>query len=360
MRKRPSLVNMQKVAAAEPSQSPITSPSNPFFPLLAALYYIITSAALTLFNKLLFSVFPAADPTVLLLCQAITAVSILTVLRALNKFTPPALSQWTRASIRIYAPLYISNLAMLLTSLIALKYTSLLMYNTLRRTSMIFVVAIHCGLHRVRPTSYTIGATLLVTVGALIASSTDLAYDPLGYALALTANLSTAVYLVFLRPVRDKLQVTNLQLLYVNALASIPVLLILTASFPPRDSLFNLLPNPTFAFLFLCSCSLALVINHAIFVNTTTNDAIAQSISSQLKDVLLLIISVVFVDDASQRASGNLQGVFVGFLGSLVYGVGKLLDRRAVKDEEPKSSPDSKEQDSEQVGIVHSDVKINT
>lgn len=81
----------------------------------------------------------------------------------------------------------------------------------------------------------------------------------------------------------------------------------------------------------MCSCSIAVVINHAIFVNTTTNDAIAQSIASQLKDVVLLIISIVFIDDPAQRAAGNLQGVFVGFLGSLVYGIGKLRERKATK-----------------------------
>lgn len=369
MRKRSSIVSLQKAEAE--AEAALRRPRvlvaiASLFPLLAALYYIAASVSLTLFNKLLFSRFPGSDPPFLLLSQSITAVGMLTLLRLLGKFTPPQIFSWPRASFRVYAPLFVSNLAMLLTSLVALKFTSLLMYNTLRRTSMIFVVAIHCTLHKTRPSPYTVGATALVTVGALIASSTDLAYDPLGYALAFTANISTAIYLVLLRPVRDKLQLSNLQLIYVNALVNVPVLFGIILMFPADEDFVDSFEEPLFLLLFFCSCALAVVINHAIFVNTTTNDAIAQSISSQLKDVVLLITSVFFVDDASQRAAGNLQGVFVGFLGSVVYGIGKLLERRASRkaDEEGtrlrEGADRGASEGSEKIGLIGAEVKSVT
>lgn len=103
-----------------------------------------------------------------------------------------------------------------------------------------------------------------------------------------------------------------------------------------------------------------MVINHAIFVNTTTNDAIAQSIASQLKDVVLLIISIVFVDDPAQRAAGNLQGVFVGFLGSLVYGVGKLRERNTSKTtQQPAQEVTRTDSDlaSEKTGFVNAETR---
>ncbi|PXF49116.1 Nucleotide-sugar uncharacterized transporter 3 [Gracilariopsis chorda] len=194
---------------------------------------------------------------------------------------------------------------------------------------MIFVVSIHSYVNKTKPTIYTIVATILVTAGALWAGTTDLAFDPVGYALAFTANLSTAIYLVLLRPIRDKLHLSNLQLIFVNALANIPVLIILVMAIPRKEGLLSHFADLTYSFLFLCSCAMAVIINHAIFVNTTTNDAIAQSIASQLKDVVLLVASVIFVDDPAHRADGNLQGVMVGFLGSVAYGIGKIVGRRA-------------------------------
>ena len=358
-------------AASEDGSPSVNANGGPFLvpttliSILAAVYYIATSVSLTLFNKLLFSRFPASDPPFLLLCQSLTAVLILGTLKLFGKFTPPNLFLWTRQSFRAYSPLFISNLCMLLTSLIALKFTSLLMYNTLRRTSMIFVVAIHSYVTTTRPSPYTVGATALVTCGALIAGTTDLSFDPLGYGLALAANISTALYLVLLKPVRDKLHLSNLELIFVNALSNIPVLFAIICFFPPEENLLEQFNDATFAFFFLSSCALAVVINHAIFVNTTTNDAIAQSVSSQLKDVALLIISLLFIDDPKHRAAGNLQGVLVGFFGSLVYGVGKLMNRNKIPNKsaeelvvKPSSSQDESG-DEEKVILMASENRVS-
>lgn len=311
-------------------------------PLLAASYYIFTSASLTVFNKLLFSHFPASHPPLLLLCQSLTALIILTVMSLMRRFEPPSLRRWARAELRAYAPLFAASLTMLLTSLLALQLTSLLMYNTLRRTSIIFVVTLHSLMHASRPSVYTVAATALITLGAVVATSTDLTFDLVGYSLAFAANASTAAYLVLLRPVRDRLSLTNLQLLYVNALVSVPCLAVVLVLMPPTGSILPLFSNVMFVALFFCSCSFAMVITHAIFVNTTVNDAIAQTIAAQLKDVLLLVCSVLFVDDPKGRGKGNLIGVGIGFIGSLVYGVGKLKDRNARASEESSSSPTEK------------------
>lgn len=322
--------------------------------ILASLYYIATSVSLTLFNKLLFARFPKFDAPFLLFCQSLTTVAILLVLNLFGKFSFPKLSIWTRSSVQIYLPLYISNLLMLLTSLLALKFTTLLMYNTLRRTSMIFVVAMHSVMNNSKPDVYTISATTLVTLGALVAGTTDLAFDPIGYTLAFTANISTAVYLVLIKRVRDKLSLSNLQLLFVNAIANIPFLAIIMILFPPNDGRLHQFSDTTFSILFFCSCAFAMVINHSIFVNTTTNDAIAQSIASQLKDVVLLAASYLFIDDPSTRAKGNVPGVMIGFLGSLVYGVGKLIKRNTTSYSQVDDNRNEKLQ-TEETNIVKED-----
>lgn len=194
---------------------------------------------------------------------------------------------------------------------------------------MIFVVTIHCVMNNTTPSLYTIAATALVSFGALVASRTDLAFEPIGYGLAFAANISTAIYLVLLKPVRDKLQLSNLQLVYVNALSNIPVLALVMITMPPEPEFLENFIELDFCLLFFCSCTIAVVINHAVFVNTTTNDAIATSIASQIKDVALLIISILLVDDPEKRASGNLQGVGVAFAGSAIYCLGKLRQQLA-------------------------------
>ncbi len=81
--------------------------------------------------------------------------------------------------------------------------------------------------------------------------------------------------------------------------------------------------------MFVCSSVLAIVLNHAVYVNTTVNDAIAHTVSCQVKDALLLVISIVFIDDARYRSTGMLLGAIVEFTGSVIFAVGKIINARS-------------------------------
>jgi solute carrier family 35 len=297
--------------------------------VFAALYYIAASTSLTIFNKLLFNTFAAVDPLLLLLFQAFTTLSIFAALTVARRFRLPTLPT-DRNVVLAYIPLLLSYAVMLTTSLIALRFTSLLMYNTIRRTSLLFVVVLHSWSTKSYPARYTVTATGLTLAGALFASMTDLSFDPFGYSLAILANASTAIFLVLLRPVRDRLNYTNMQLLFFNTLCITPLLLCLLFIMPPHDSILPLFSaSSTFCILFALSCALAVVITHATYVNTTVNDAITQTVSAQVKDVLLLSASYFFVDSAAGRGKGNLVGVAIGFCGSVIYGFGKLHESRS-------------------------------
>lgn len=317
------------------------TPKNPsiFTSIGASLYYIAVSVCLTIFNKMLFALTDPIHPTVLLFCQSVTTILLLSTIAACNIISLPS-SRFMTMSIplmKTYAPLYFTQLAMLLTSLLALKLTSLLMYNTLRRSSIVFVVILHSIQTHTRPTSFTLAAAFIVTFGAIYAARTDLAFDFVGYTLALIANVVTSLYLILVKPVRDKLGFTNIQLVYLNAVANIPILFIMILIIQPSVThlLHAFRASFTSLFLFLASCMLSCIINHAIFVNTTVNDAVAQSIAAQLKDVILLTASVAFIDDPSKRGHGNIQGAMTGFIGSVVYAIGKLVNH--LKISEPSS-----------------------
>jgi hypothetical protein len=287
--------------------------------LLAAVYYVAASTSLTVFNKLLFNSFSAIDPLVLLLSQAFTTLTIFTGMASTQRFQLPVLPRDRKLL------LLLSYATMLTTSLIALRFTSLIMYNTIRRTSLLFVVALHSWSTGSYPASYTVIATVLTLAGALFASVTDLTFDPVGYALAFLANASTAIFLVLLRPVRDRLKYSNMQLLFFNTLCIAPLLVVLLVIMPPKDSILPLFSSSSlFCVLFALSCGMAVIITHATYVNTTVNDAVTQTISAQVKDVLLLSASFFFVDNPAGRASGNLVGVMIGFIGTVIYGLGKL------------------------------------
>jgi hypothetical protein len=301
--------------------------------LSAASYYIAVSCVLTTNIKLLFNAYPSVHPPRLLLAQALTSLLIFLPLirvRVVALPLPPPRGRRLVAT-RLYLPLLAAYALNLTTSVLALHHTSLLMYNTLRRTSILFVVGLHALSARAAPSLYTVASTSLTLAGAFYASMHDLTYDPVGYALALAANVATAVYLVRLRPVRDALGLTNLQLQLLNTAAVVPLLAVLLVLSPAPAPVAHMFLGPDLKFqtLFLSSCVLAMALTHSTYVNTTVNDAVAQTVSAQVKDFVLLAVSYLLVDDPAGRAKGNLVGVGVAFFGSIVYGYGKLRESQA-------------------------------
>jgi drug/metabolite transporter (DMT)-like permease len=271
----------------------------------AALYYIIVSCVLTTNIKVLFNKYPAVHPPLLLLAQALVTLAIFVPLVSCGVTSVPSLPPRNKriSALVLYIPLLLAYALNLTTSVIALHHTSLLMYNTLRRTSILFVVGLHAIASREYPSTYTVVSTALTLAGALYASMNDLTYDPIGYALAITANVMTAVYLVRLRPVRDGLFCTNLQLQLVNTAATVPLLCALLAFTPPPEPILPLLvgPDHVFQVLYMSSCALAMVLTHSTYVNTIVNDAVAQMVSAQVKDFVLLAVSYILVDDPAGR-----------------------------------------------------------
>lgn len=136
--------------------------------------------------------------------------------------------------------------------------------------------------------------------------------------------------MVLLTPVRDSLSYTNLDLLYLNTLCVTPLLaLFLGLTHTPLQTALTVFSYMATHFLsalaLAAACALTFFLNHATYVNTAINDAVAQTISSQIRDVLLFVISIVAIDDAANRAPGNMTGVLVGFAGSVVYAYGRLV-----------------------------------
>lgn len=125
-----------------------------------------------------------------------------------------------------YDALYFTRLVMLLTSLDALKLTSLLLYNTLRKTSLMFVIRLHALQLRTKPVLNVIAITAVITAGAIYASIPDFVLDVTGSFLGLKANLTIASFLILACPVQDKLSENNIELVYFNTVTNIPTFLL--------------------------------------------------------------------------------------------------------------------------------------
>lgn len=293
--------------------------------IVSSIYYITIAVLLTVFNKLLFDVH-FISPVLILLSQACVTLTTLFTLSHFGVRSSVRPRSFSKSQLLSHLPLAVCHLATLLLGLAALKSTSMLLFHTLRRSGIVITVLLQWHLDGRPPKLSTLLSMLLIVTGGTVTVSSNLRFEPMSYFLAFVCNCTGAYFLTRLKYVRDILDISNLQLLALNNMYSFPVLLAMFALNPPSVNTLVLFYSWKFCAVFICSAVFAVVLNHASYLNTTTNGAITHVICCLVKDLFLLAASVFFIDKPEYRSNGMLLGAAIEFSGSAVYAIGKTMD----------------------------------
>lgn len=294
--------------------------------LIAALYYISVSVSLTVFNKSIFQNYDFQETTVLVCSQLSLTILILFGLQRTERISTSGF-QWELFVACL--PLSLSYYLMLVTSMIGLRDTNLVMYNTLRRTTVLFVLILERIILRKKASWGVVGSVMVILSGTIIASFYDVSFSTYGYVMVFLANLTTAVYLVLIRYTRDETKLDNFGILYYCSLSCLPLFVVTGLLDGSLRRLTLHFPQYQFSFwiFFILACSFGFVINHSIYYNTTTNSALTQNISAQVKDLALLISSYYFFHPQKSSIWSHV-GVATSFLGGVLYVVAKLVEMK--------------------------------
>ena len=293
---------------------------------LAALYYVCVSVGLTVLNKAIFSTYSFAYPLLLVEGQLLVSVLLFYGLGRWRLLTVP---RWSWSTARQVLPLTASYLLMLVSGMAGLQGTSLVMYNTLRRTSVGFVMALEYALLGDVPSPAIAACVLFMTLGAAVAGIGDASFALYGYAMILLANLTTSLYIVLVKRVRQRTDLDNFGILFYNCILSLPPVVLLATVRGQHSALWRTDAHywrGEFVWVFAAACAMGFVINHAIYYNTNTNSPLTQTVSSQAKDVVLLAASAPF--DGTRAITDNALGLSVSFAGSFAYSVIKYREAR--------------------------------
>uniref|UniRef100_A0A7S1EPJ3 Sugar phosphate transporter domain-containing protein n=1 Tax=Timspurckia oligopyrenoides TaxID=708627 RepID=A0A7S1EPJ3_9RHOD len=292
----------------------------------SGVYYVSLSTLLTVVNKSLFAQYDFPNPTLLFYLQSITTLIIALCLylsKVWNGLEEYDLDK--AAFIKYIVPLNGAFLMMVWPGLASMQFTSLIMFNTLRKTSVVIVLILEwIVLKRKAPPGIIFSVGLLV-FGVIIAATGDLAFDMKGYFLVALTNIGTSSYLILIKRTKEYSDITSFTLLIINTMITTPVVMLFVL-FNNQFSVLNewLKSASLNAVLVLsCSCILAVGINHAIYVNTSKNSPLTQAVCAQLKDVFLLVASY-FVFDQKHITVKSTIGVFTSLTGSAMYAVIKL------------------------------------
>lgn len=191
------LVNIKKMASViEGSGQLQTKKQPPRVPLLVIpTAYAVLGAMTTIVNKIILSSYDFPCTFLMLACQLCVSLAICI---AYSKYpverqllSPP---KWSTTTFRACLPLslvFVSNVAFGFFGLQALTVS---MFVSLRRLSILTILAVEVWLLRVVPSRTTLVACTIIVIGVIVASMHDIMFDLWGYIAVFLNNMFTAMY----------------------------------------------------------------------------------------------------------------------------------------------------------------------
>ncbi|CAN0918300.1 UDP-N-acetylglucosamine transporter UGNT1 [Linum grandiflorum] len=332
--------------------------------VFAASSYMATAVLLVMFNKAALSSYRFPYANVITLFQMISSCIFLYAMKywKLISFTDSELPNSTSNAAKLVplktlartVPLAIAYLLYMLVTMEAVRSINVPMYTTLRRTTVAFTMIVEYLLTGKKHSLPVIGSVGIIILGAFIAGARDLSFDAYSYAVVFVANICTAIYLAsiarigsilieFPFPSKNNLEhlliyntyslilsgkssgLNSFGLMWCNGVICLPALLIWTSISGDLGALSNFpyLLFPGFQVVMLLSCILAFFINYFVFLNTTINSALTQTICGNLKDVFIIGLGWMLFGGLPFDLM-NIVGQTLGFVGSLLYAYCKL------------------------------------
>ncbi|XP_010437933.1 PREDICTED: UDP-N-acetylglucosamine/UDP-glucose/GDP-mannose transporter-like [Camelina sativa] len=303
----------------------------------AALSYMACAVMLVLFNKAALSSYEFPCVNVITLFQMVSSSLFLYALRrrriisftAADSFSIDNASTFVPLKTLLHTlPLAISYLLYMLASMASVRGVNVPMYTTLRRTTVAFTMVIEYMLTGQRYTRSIIGSVGVIILGALFAGARDLSFDFYGYGVVFLANIATAVYLATIARTGKSSGLNSFGLMWCNGIICGPILMIWTFICGDLEKTINFphLLSPGFMVVLLCSCVLAFFLNYSIFLNTTLNSALTQTICGNMKDLFTVGLGWMVFGGLPFDLM-NVIGQILGFFGSGLYAYYKIIGR---------------------------------
>nr|XP_043619045.1 UDP-N-acetylglucosamine transporter UGNT1-like [Erigeron canadensis] len=305
--------------------------------IYAAISYMACAVLLILFNKAALSSYKFPCANVITLFQMVCSSVLLYTLKCRKIISFRANSENHQSSknfpgifiplntLITTLPLAISYLLYMLVSMESVRGVSVPMYTTLRRTTVAFTMLVEYVLARQRYSFYVIGSVGIVIFGAFIAGARDLSFDSYAYTIVFSANICTAIYLASISRIGKSSGLNSFGLMWCNGLICTPILLLWTWISGDLEvtANFSYLSSLGFQAVMLLSCILAFLLNYAVFLNTTLNSALTQTICGNLKDLFTIGLGWIIFGGLPFDLL-NVVGQSLGFLGSCIYAFCKI------------------------------------
>ncbi|CAA3006578.1 UDP-sugar transporter DDB_G0278631 [Olea europaea subsp. europaea] len=191
------------------------------------------------------------------------------------------------------------------------------MYTALRRTTVAFTMMMEYILLGQKHSPYFVGSVGTIILGAFIAGARDLSFDFYGYSIVILSNITNAINLACIAQTGKSSGLNSFGLMWCTGITCGPILLIWAFFSGELETTMNFpyLYSYGFQAVMFLSCVVAFLLNYTVFLNTTVNSALTQSICGNLKDLFTIGFGWILFGGLPFDLL-NVVGQSLGFLGS--------------------------------------------
>ncbi|KAI5057755.1 hypothetical protein GOP47_0027770 [Adiantum capillus-veneris] len=272
--------------------------------IIAALAYMGCAVMLVMFNKAALSSYGFPCANVITLLQILCSNVLLYCLRSWNliNFGKDPRTDLLLKGLVPYqmllktSPLSIAYLFYMIVGMASIRGVNVPMYTTLRRTTVFFTLVIEYLLLGQKYSRYVVSSVGIIVLGALVAGSRDLSFNMQGYLIVILSNVTTAIYLTTIAHFGKTSGLNSFGLMWCNGMICGPVLFVWTLLSGELGIALNFpqLQAAQFQLVVIASCTLAFFLNYTIFLNTTLNSPLTQTICGNLKDLATVVLGWVW------------------------------------------------------------------
>ncbi|CAL9769013.1 unnamed protein product [Musa acuminata subsp. burmannicoides] len=298
--------------------------------LLSGLAYCISSCSMILVNKFVLSGYDFSAGISLMFYQNLVSVIVVSILSSSGVISTEPL---TWKLIRVWLPVNVIFVGMLITSMFSLKYINVAMVTVLKNVTNVITALGETYLFMKHHDKKVWTALFLMIISAISGGATDLSFHATGYAWQIINCFLTASYSLTLRRVMDTAkQVTKsgnlneFSMVLLNNTLSLPLGLLLIFAFNEVDYLYKtpLLKMPMFWLVITSSGFLGLAISFTSMWFLHQTGATTYSLVGSLNKIPLSIAGIILFKVPTSME--NFLSILFGLLAGVLFAKAKMRD----------------------------------
>ncbi|KAK2391173.1 GDP-mannose transporter gonst1 [Trifolium repens] len=299
--------------------------------LLSGLAYCLSSCGMILVNKFVLSSYDFNAGISLMVYQNFISVIIVSVLSLLGLVSTEPL---TWRLIKVWLPVNVIFVGMLITSMFSLKYINVAMVTVLKNVTNVITAVGEMYLFKKQHEGRVWAALFLMIISAITGGITDLSFNATGYAWQTLNCFLTASYSLTLRRVMDTAKqytksgnLNEFSMVLLNNTLSLPLGIFLIVVFNEVDYLLTtpLLRLPSFWLVMTFSGFLGLAISFTSMWFLHQTGATTYSLVGSLNKIPLSIAGIFLFKVPTSVE--NSASILFGLLAGVLFARAKIRER---------------------------------